>query len=74
MFSGERLKAIRKDRRLTLAQLSEVSGLSRTALSRLETDKINLNTQSLIALCISLKTRPEVLFGSRKAYHAFFRK
>ena len=63
MFSGERLKAIRKDRGLTLAQLAEVSGLTPAALSMFETESRTPNATSLIALCTSLKVSADVLLG-----------
>lgn len=63
---GQRLKALRKSRRLTQVQVSELVGMSQNGWSDLERDKrSDMSGQTLEAICRLLVTTPRyVLHGT----------
>ncbi|WP_174278682.1 helix-turn-helix domain-containing protein [Sphingomonas bacterium] len=61
---GAVLKAIRARRGWTLADVSHRTGLTVSALSKVENDKIGLNFEKLVRLCEGLEIDVAQLFGS----------
>lgn len=55
---GRRLRALRERRRITIAQLSATTGLSKGFLSRVERDITSPSVASLMALCQALDVSP----------------
>ena len=55
---GRRLRALREERRVTIADLAEVTGLSKGFLSRVERDLTSPSVASLVALCQALGVSP----------------
>lgn len=55
---GRRIRALREQRRITLQQLSEVTGLSRGFLSRVERDVTSPSVASLVAICGAIGVSP----------------
>jgi len=51
---GEIVKRIRKEKKLTLVQLSELSGVQLATISRIENNKITGTLESHAQLCIAL--------------------
>ena len=51
MTQGERVKSVRKSCNLTLAKFGERLGVTKTAISYVESDKRNLTEQMLKAIC-----------------------
>jgi transcriptional regulator with XRE-family HTH domain len=60
---GDRLRAAREARGLTLEQVSEVTGVSRPHLSRLESGERQPSVGILVGLAAALGTRVGALFG-----------
>lgn len=55
---GRRLRAIREQRRLTIAQVGSYTGLSKGFLSRVERDLTSPSVSSLVAICQVLGVPP----------------
>ena len=63
-WSGERLRAERKRAHLSLAGLADITGLSKTYLVRLETDKLaNPSMEVLFRIAEALETTVADLLG-----------
>lgn len=55
---GRRLRALRQQNRITLDQLSQVTGLSKGFLSRVERDVTSPSVASLVTICEALNVTP----------------
>ncbi|WP_040481879.1 helix-turn-helix domain-containing protein [Luminiphilus syltensis] len=62
---GERLRELRKQRKLTLEALSEKSGISISSLSRIENTRLSLNVEKIHTLAEALDVAAEVFLGSK---------
>ena len=60
---GEKLRALRKHRRLTLGALSKRTGYSVSALSKMENDRLGLSYDKLYRLAVALEVDMSTLFG-----------
>lgn len=58
---GESVRIIRELQGLTQTQLSEVCGIPQTAISGIETGRINLRVERAKALATALRVHPAVL-------------
>lgn len=67
---GQRLKRIRQDRGLTLAEVSTLSGVSISTLSRLENDRTSLNFNNVLQLIEGLNIPISSLIGPRETEHS----
>lgn len=67
---GQRLREIRRERGLTLAQVSERSKVSISTLSRLENDRTSLNFSNVMQLTEGLNVPLSSLIGPRQAAHS----
>lgn len=56
------LKAARKERGLSQAQLAEMTGVSRNTISSIETGQFNPTAKLALVLCIALDKKFEELF------------
>jgi len=78
MKIGSVIKAVRKDRRMTLAQLSSKSGVALATLSRMENNRMTGTLASHIAICkaldITLSDLYKDLPASRKTVEAQTKK
>ncbi len=63
---GERIKAVRKKRKLTLAKLAEKSNLSASHLSQVERDKSTPSLMTLASIAEALEVNLRDLFESEK--------
>ncbi|MGX7107308.1 helix-turn-helix domain-containing protein [Hutsoniella sourekii] len=63
MTVGDKIKAIRKERKLTQQELSEIIGLSRNYISELENNKRNLSNDTLTNLANKLGVSKSYLLG-----------
>jgi transcriptional regulator with XRE-family HTH domain len=54
---GSRIKSLREGKKLTLARLSELTGLSKGLLSRIENGKVSSPVSTLLLIADSLKVR-----------------
>jgi transcriptional regulator with XRE-family HTH domain len=59
---GDRLKAVRQARRLTLTDVAEASGLTKGFLSKLERDQASASVAALVRVCAALEISPGSLF------------
>jgi transcriptional regulator with XRE-family HTH domain len=59
---GDRLKAVRQARRLTLTDVAEASGLTKGFLSKLERDQASASVAALVRVCAALGISPGSLF------------
>jgi len=59
---GDRLKAVRQARRLTLTDVAEASGLTKGFLSKLERDQATASVAALVRVCAALGISPGSLF------------
>ena len=59
---GERLRAIRLERRLTLAEVAEASGLTKGFISQLERDRTAPSLSSIARICDALGVRLSHIF------------
>lgn len=57
-----RLHEIRKERRLTVEQLSEISGVSATRIYEIEKNNADPRLSTVVSLAISLRVTPNDLF------------
>jgi transcriptional regulator with XRE-family HTH domain len=60
---GQRLRAARDDRGLTLAQLASLTGLTKAHLSRLESGERQASIGALLGLSNALRTKVSTLLG-----------
>lgn len=56
------LRAARKERGLSQAQLAEITGVSRNTISSIETGQFNPTAKLALVLCIALDKKFEELF------------
>lgn len=63
MIYGERIKARRKELKLTMQELSERMGYSRSAISRIESGEIDLPQSRISQFARELQTTPGYLMG-----------
>ena len=56
------LRAARKERALSQAQLAEMTGVSRNTISSIETGQFNPTAKLALVLCIALDKKFEELF------------
>jgi len=59
---GDELKKIRRNRNLTLVELSNLSGVGKSTISDIENGKINPSVKTVIKLSESLGVESQVLF------------
>lgn len=61
---GERLRAARKARGLSIEQVASVAGITKSFLSRLERDAVAASVATLMRVCNSIGIRPGSLFAA----------
>lgn len=54
MTTGERIKKLRKKRRLTQSELAKEIGISRSYMSEIESDKRNMSIKTLTKIATGL--------------------
>lgn len=59
---GERLRVARKARELSIAQVADAAGITKSFLSRLERDAVAASVATLIRVCNAIGIRPGSLF------------
>ncbi|TPM40522.1 XRE family transcriptional regulator [Mesorhizobium sp. B2-3-4] len=64
---GECLKALRREGGLTLTQVSQMSGLAISTLSKVENNQMSLTYDKLLQLAQGMKVDITELFGAKKA-------
>lgn len=52
MTQGERVKAIRTEKKMTMEQFGEKLGVQKSAISKIEKDKVNLTEQMFLLICL----------------------
>lgn len=57
-----RLKTVRKEKKLSQTELAELVGVSRNTVSSIETGQFNPTAKLALALCIALDKKFEELF------------
>ena len=57
-----RLKEVRKEKKLSQTELAEMVGVSRNTISSIETGQFNLTAKLALVLCIALDKKFEELF------------
>lgn len=64
MTLGERIKLLRKRAKLTQEELAKEIGYSnKTSISKIESDTLDINQSTIVALARALKTTPCVIMG-----------
>lgn len=58
-----RMKEIRLGKRITITELSNVTGVSRTTIYKLEEQKSNPSLETISKISSGLKERPEKIFN-----------
>lgn len=61
MTKGERVREVRKDRKMTMEQFGSVFGVTKTAISNIESGNRALTDQMLISICREFGVREEWL-------------
>lgn len=51
MTSGERVNAVRRSKKMTMEQFGEQIGVQKSAISKIEKDKVNLSEQTIKSIC-----------------------
>ena len=51
MTQGERVKAVRDEKRMTMEQFGERIGVQKSAISKIEKDKVNLSDRTAKSIC-----------------------
>jgi transcriptional regulator with XRE-family HTH domain len=59
---GKKLRALRKDRRLSQEKLAELCDVHRNYIGRIERAERNISFDYVIRIAFGLSVRPEVLF------------
>lgn len=57
---GQRIAQLRKERGLTQEQLSELTGLDRTNIAKIENGKYNVSIDILNKVCVSLGAKIKI--------------
>lgn len=65
--AGERIRRRRLDRGWTQGRLAQAAGISRAAVSAVESDRLSPSVNAAIALAVALGSTVENLFGSQAA-------
>jgi transcriptional regulator with XRE-family HTH domain len=63
MIRGDRIKARRKMLNMTQVELADAVGVKQGFLSRVEAGKVDVSTDTLVALARALRTRVGELLG-----------
>ena len=63
---GERIKELRNERNLTQKQLAEFLGTTQNAISKYESEFLDLSTDMLIKMCKFFKVSADVILGIDK--------
>jgi transcriptional regulator with XRE-family HTH domain len=61
---GRQLTALREERKMTLPELSEATGLAPSQLRRIEAGQVNILFTTVISLSRALEITPDVLLRS----------
>ncbi len=61
--AGERIKSLRKRNNLSLAILSKLTGLSKSAINRWENNKTDINGNAIVALAKFFEVTADYLLG-----------
>jgi len=70
MTLGDRLKEIRKQKKLTLDEIASMTGVSKGTLSQIENGKVQPSTDNLIKICERLECSSDyLLLGIIKENH-----
>src|SRR5690554_4870317 len=67
---GQRVRAVRKQRRMTLEQLAQATDLSKSHLSRFERGEKTVSVAALIRLAQALETSTAALLGEQTSDHS----
>ena len=51
MTPGERVNAVRRSKKMTIEQFGEQIGVQKSAISKIEKDKVNLSEQTIKSIC-----------------------
>lgn len=51
MTPGERVNAVRRNKKMTMEQFGEQIGVQKSAISKIEKDKVNLSEQTIKSIC-----------------------
>ena len=51
MTPGERVNAVRRSKKMTMEQFGEQIGVQKSAISKIEKDKVNLSVQTIKSIC-----------------------
>lgn len=51
MTPGERVNAVRRSKKMTMEQFGEQIGVQKSAISKIEKDKVNLSEQAIKSIC-----------------------
>lgn len=51
MTPGERVNAVRRSKKMTMEQFGEQIGVQKSAISKIEKDKVNLSEQTIKSIC-----------------------
>ncbi len=65
MTLGERIRSIRKEHKLSILDLKNVSGLSKSTISEIENDKSNPTTETLSKIAAALGVNIDEFFKER---------
>lgn len=61
MSANERVKQIRKDRKMTMEEFGKKLGVTKVAISRIESGDRNLTEQMLLSICREFNVNPDWL-------------
>ncbi len=64
---GKKIRALRKERRLTQEELGELAGLSYKFIGEVERGVVNISLDSIVKISNALGVEPQELFVDRKA-------
>lgn len=66
--AGERIRYLRKSKKMSLDKLSKVTGVSRAAISRYENYQADISGDSLIAIAAFFEVTTDYLLGVTDYY------
>lgn len=60
---GQRLRELRKDKKMTQAELAELLKVNQKTVSKYEEEKLDLSTATIIAICKHFEISADNLLG-----------
>lgn len=65
---GQRIRELRNERELTQHQLAQILNTTQKSISKYETERLDLSTETIIAICKFFEVSADYLLGLTDEY------